>query len=307
MPARPPAFLGRILGGVLLLSGGPAFALDIDGEYESPLGRVRVEGDGVTFRGVVVAPGGACRFRAGDEVLRATLLDDSLAGQVRVCVAGEACRAREAWSSAVLLVGEGRLTGAVHVAEKGCRAPVGKRGGIALVRAGATATPTSTPTATSELSLSPGPGGGMGAMGARSDGDAEARRARARAILRDGAARLEAGSFEAARRRFLEAVEVDPRVPEAYNGVGVTYRMRNDLAAALEWYKRALAVDPDFGDAYYNMACVYALEGRKDMALRYLQIAALNGYATADGIDADPDLAPLRAEPGYRALVRARM
>ena len=70
--------------------------------------------------------------------------------------------------------------------------------------------------------------------------------------------------------------------------------MRNDLARALEWYKKALAVDPDFGDAYYNMACVYALEGQKEMALRYLQIAALNGYATAEGIDGDPDLESVR-------------
>jgi tetratricopeptide (TPR) repeat protein len=82
--------------------------------------------------------------------------------------------------------------------------------------------------------------------------------------------------------------------------------MRNDLPRALGWYKRALAVDPDFGDAYYNVACVYALEGRKDMALRHLQIAALNGYATADGIDADPDVEGLRGEPGHRALVRAK-
>ena len=66
--------------------------------------------------------------------------------------------------------------------------------------------------------------------------------------------------------------------------------MRNDLDRALEWYKKALVVDPDFGDAYYNMACVYALQGQKELALRYLQIAALNGYASAEGIDADPDL-----------------
>ena len=83
--------------------------------------------------------------------------------------------------------------------------------------------------------------------------------------------------------------------------------MRNDLAQALEWYKKALAVDPDFGDAYYNMACIYALEGKKEMALRYLQIAALNGYATAEGIDRDPDLEPVHDEPGYRALVGQRM
>jgi tetratricopeptide (TPR) repeat protein len=91
------------------------------------------------------------------------------------------------------------------------------------------------------------------------------------------------------------------------NGVGVTYRMRNDLPAALEWYKKALAVDPDFGDAYYNMACVYALQDRKDLALRYLQIAALNGYASAEGIDADPDLVSLHGEPAYRSLVKARL
>ena len=134
-----------------------------------------------------------------------------------------------------------------------------------------------------------------------------AARARAREILRDGAAWLQEGNFEAARRRFLDAIEVDDGIPEAFNGVGVTYRMRNDLTRALEWYKRALTVDPDFGDAYYNMACVYAMEGRKDLALRYLQIAAMNGYATAEGIDGDPDLAPVREEPGYKALVRARM
>ncbi len=257
----------------------------INGEYESPLGRVRVTGDGATFRGVLVAASDICGFRDGEEVLRATLLDDSLAGQVRVCLAGKACKAREEWSSAVLLASGDRLSGAVHVGAKRCKAPLGKNGGVAFVRV-------ETPTAPREQRPLPA--------------DATAR-ARARQILRDGAAWLREGSFEAARRRFLEAIEIDGAVPEAYNGVGVTYRMRNDLAGALEWYKKALAVDPDFGDAYYNMACVYALEGRKDMALRYLQIAALNGYATAEGIDGDPDLENVRHEPGYRALVRARM
>ena len=121
-------------------------------------------------------------------------------------------------------------------------------------------------------------------------------------IVRDGGAWLSEGNFESARRRFLEAIEIDATIPEAYNGVGVTFRMRNDLAQALEWYKKPLAVD-----AYYNMACIYALEGKKEMALRYLQIAALNGYATAEGIDRDPDLEPVHDEPGYRALVGQRM
>lgn len=271
--------------GLLLASGGArADVPSIHGAYDSPLGRVRIEGDGTTFRGVLVAPSRACAFRAGEEVLRATLLDDSLAGQVRVCLSGKRCGAREEWASAVLLADAAGLSGAAHVEAKGCKAAaLGKRGGIAFRRA------SPAPAAT------PGHGPGRSA------------RAKARGAMRDGATWLAEGNFERARARFLAAVELDPSVPEAYNGVGVTFRMRNDLPSALEWYKKALAVDPDFGDAYYNMACVYALEGRKDMALRYLQIAALNGYATADGMDADPDLEALRAEPGYRALVRAKM
>jgi superkiller protein 3 len=136
---------------------------------------------------------------------------------------------------------------------------------------------------------------------------AKTRRERARALMRDGAAWLREGNFESARGQFLAAVDVDPALPEAYNGVGVTFRMRNDQEAALDWYKKSLAVNPDFGDAYYNMACVYALQGKKDLALRYLQIAALNGYASAEGIDEDPDLESLRDEPAYRALLKAHL
>jgi hypothetical protein len=259
----------------------------IHGEYDSPLGRVRVDGDGASFRGVMVAPSRACAFRAGDEVLRATLLDDSLAGQVRVCLSGRSCGTREEWGSAVLLASDASLSGAVHVAAKGCKAPLGKKGGIAFRKAAA---------------------GSPAASGAPARHAApRSARARARQLLRDGAAWLSEGNFEQARRRFLDAIDVDRAIPEAYNGVGVTYRMRNELGRALDWYKKALTVDPDFGDAYYNMACVYALQGSKDMALRYLQIAAMNGYATAGGMDEDPDLASLRAEPGYRALVGASM
>ncbi|HSN92993.1 MAG TPA: tetratricopeptide repeat protein [Anaeromyxobacteraceae bacterium] len=256
----------------------------VAGDFDSPLGRVRIAADGARFRGTLLEPAPGSPFRRGEEVLRATLLDDSLAGEVRVWLAGEGCTAREEWGNAVLLAAGDRLSGAVHVAAKGCKGPLGKNGGIVLERV-----------VRRKGAASPSPG------------EAALRRERARAVMREGASHLSVGEFEAARRRFLEAIEIDRTVPEAYNGVGVTYRMRNDLTRALAYYKKALGVDPDFGDAYYNIACVYALRGEKALALRYLQIAAQNGYATAEGIDQDPDLEALRAEPAYRALVRARM
>ncbi len=277
------------------------------GEWDGPLGRVRIRWEGDGYRGTLVAPSSRCRFRAGEEVLRGTLVDDSLAGLLRVCLAGKGCPAEE-WASALFLVRQRSLSGAVHVREKACRAPVGKRGGVTMARA--TPNSTSTPT-TDPLPAHPEPfdsaQGKLREAPSPSNGRAESKeRERARAILRDGAAWLREGAFEEARARFLEALEVDATIPEAYNGVGVTYRMRNDLEEALEWYKKALSIDPDFGDAYYNMACVYALRGEKTLALRYLQIAAVNGYVTAEGVDGDSDLASLRATREYRAL-RDRM
>jgi hypothetical protein len=252
------------------------------GEWDGPLGRLRIERDGDGLRGTLLAPSGRCRFRAGDEVLKGTLVDDSVAGLLRVCLAGKGCPSEE-WASALFLVGPRSLSGAVHVQQKGCRAPVGKRGGVTMTRA-------------------TGPAGPEPSKGAARSKD----RDRALAIMRDGAAWLHEGGFEQARQRFLEALEIDADIPEAYNGVGVTYRMRNELDRALEWYKKALTIDPDFGDAYYNMACVYALRGERTLALRYLQIAAVNGYVTAEGVDGDSDLASLRSTREYRAL-RDRM
>ena len=282
----------RLLLLPLLLGGAARADPTLDGEYDSPLGRVRIEGDGTTFRATLLIPAGPCKFTKGEQVLRATLLDDSLAGEVRLCQTG--CDAAEAWARGVLLVAPTRLSGAVHVAA-GCRAPIGRNGGLAFTRAAPARVAGGAAPRVRPAAPPPPPPPAASAT------------ERARTALRDGAAWLGEGNFERARSRFEEAVTLDPRLPEAYNGVGVTWRMRSNFPAALAWYKKALAVDPDFGDAYYNMACVYALTGQPALALRYLQIAAVNGYATAEGIGEDPDLASLRELKAYQALVSARM
>ncbi len=293
--------IAALLAALAAPAAGSALAAPpaVAGEYDSPLGRVKVTGDGTTFKGTLLAPAGPCGFAAGSEVLKGTLLDDSLAGQVRLCQTGAGCEA-EAWARAVLLVAPAGLTGAAHV-KAGCQAPLGKSGGVTFARA---APPKATPPGQAPAARPARPA--APAPPPRPAPGAQAR-AKARELMTDGAAWLQEGNFERARKRFQEAIALDPGLPEAFNGVGVTYRMRNDLQTAIAWYKRSLTVDPDFGDAYYNMACVYALQGQEELALRYLQIAAMNGYATAEGIDEDPDLASLRDTPAYRALVKAKL
>ena len=128
-------------------------------------------------------------------------------------------------------------------------------------------------------------------------------RAKAIELARDGAAFQQEGKFEQARHRFQQAIDLDPFYAEGFNGVGVTYFARNDLGEALRWYKRALGADPSFGDAYYNMACVYSLQKRKALALRYLRIAFHNGFTSRDVMRDDPDLAGLHGAPAFEALL----
>lgn len=132
----------------------------------------------------------------------------------------------------------------------------------------------------------------------------EANRASWRAAMEEGQGLMEGGFFERARRKFLEATELDPTRPEAFNGVGVTYYARQDYDEALSWYKKSLEVNPNFGDAFYNMACIYSLTKKKDLAFRYLDIAALNGFVQPQVLEEDPDLANLRSEPRYQEILR---
>ncbi len=122
-------------------------------------------------------------------------------------------------------------------------------------------------------------------------------------LLVEGAALLQEGKFERARKSFHDALEKDPQRAEAYNGMGVTFYARGDLDEALAWYKRSLEADPRFGDAYYNMACVYALQAHKDLAFAYLRMAALNHYSERELMDKDPDLVSLRGDAQWKDIV----
>ena len=52
----------------------------------------------------------------------------------------------------------------------------------------------------------------------------------------------------------------------------------------------------------YNVACTYAVLGRKDEALDCLERAVDKGFGHKEWIDHDPDLKPLHDSPRFQAL-----
>ena len=71
---------------------------------------------------------------------------------------------------------------------------------------------------------------------------------------------------------------------------------------ALEWAKRAFAIDPEDSGVLYNVACVYALAGEVDEGIKCLERAIQNGFGHREWIDNDSDLDPLRSDPRFEAL-----
>jgi len=53
-----------------------------------------------------------------------------------------------------------------------------------------------------------------------------------------------------------KAVQLDPALANAHNGLGVAYARIGELPRAIEEWRKALAIRPDFADARENLSRV---------------------------------------------------
>ncbi len=122
-------------------------------------------------------------------------------------------------------------------------------------------------------------------------------------LLKQGEAYMSKGHAVEARKFFEKAHELDPLNAPALGGIGVTYYLVQDFEKALSYYRKAVAADANYGDGYYNMACVYAVKGNKGLALKYLKISVAQGFKGIEVAKEDDDLRSLREEPEFIALL----
>ena len=118
-----------------------------------------------------------------------------------------------------------------------------------------------------------------------------------------------AADAEAACQRGIAVVgkhlELHPDDARAlYLGATVWCKL-GEPERALEWASRALAMDPEEPVTLYNVACVYALQGKTEGAIDCLENALKHGFAHKAWIEHDSDLASLHDHPRYQALLQA--
>jgi hypothetical protein len=277
---------------ILALGLGTAAHADesqIEGLWDSPFGRLRIErGDGGLV-GRLAGPGKVCGFARGAEVLRGHFADGLFTGEARVCYAAR-CR-HDDWrfTMAALVNGGERLVGAGAPAEGSCLDAVFSNRPFQLTRARADATPIAEvlPPRRDESSVR------------------RSMKPEVQKLYLEGNRLSSAGRYEAARQKFTAAHRLDATNPEILTQIGITWYARSDFPRAAEYYRRALAADPGFTKAHYNLACVLAQSGNQKEALRALRAAVDSGFASVSALDEDSDLKPLRGDPAFEEIRRA--
>ena len=121
-------------------------------------------------------------------------------------------------------------------------------------------------------------------------------------------ARDKAGAFDEAVALYRLALNQTPEDPKIHNRLGLALKHKGDLAGAKASIHQSLQLDPKYGPAHYNDACLAVVTGDRGAA-----IAALAKAVAADPkffgnlAKGDGDLAPIAKDPAFVAITSGKV
>lgn len=110
-----------------------------------------------------------------------------------------------------------------------------------------------------------------------------------------------AGDVAAAIENYKRAIELHPDFPTAYRMLGYAYFQTNQLDAAIAAYEKAVELSPDYVDAHNGLAMLYFQTGQLDKAAAHQEkVKALVAGASGHSVEGmlPPGHPPMGATPG---------
>ena len=91
------------------------------------------------------------------------------------------------------------------------------------------------------------------------------------------------GQLDASVEAYNKALAIKPDYAEAYYNMGVTLQEQGKLKEAIEAYNKVLAIKPDHAETYYNMGNAFKEQGKQEEAIKtYNEALAIKpNYAEA--------------------------
>ncbi len=79
--------------------------------------------------------------------------------------------------------------------------------------------------------------------------------------------------------------------------------VKKEYKAAFPIFKKILERWPDYADAYYHIACIYAMQNKIEESVEWLQKAIEKGFNNLQYLEADSDLINIRGSLYYNRLI----
>jgi Flp pilus assembly protein TadD len=111
------------------------------------------------------------------------------------------------------------------------------------------------------------------------------------------------GEYREALKPLMRAAQRNPDNTHVWLALGWCHKRNGRVDLAIESLEEALSVDPADALIHYNLACYWALVGKKRQALGYLARALdlKDDYRAL--VASEPDFDPIRSDPGFQALI----
>jgi len=102
--------------------------------------------------------------------------------------------------------------------------------------------------------------------GAGNDPGIAAKTAELRKAFDDGVALSRAGKYDESVESFNKAIAINPNCQDCFYNIGYAYAQKKDYDKAEENYKKAIAVKADYAEAYNGLANIYNAQRKFDQA-----------------------------------------